>query len=216
MASVGDDSDQPYDRALPFSELNRVIDVVMAESLRVVNLDEESPDRSPPNLPREKWRPTIITAFSGNHFPVGSLLLRSLAKAGKEAADAGMFNISVVVYSMEEFNSTLRGIFDCVVREMNEVYHIPTEARVFNFSAVPEWMRLDPLPTSNSTGEYAWKVLIIHQNCDASSVGITLEKYEKVMRPWYECSNTRQCIAPGGSSRANHRQDQSALTIISA
>ncbi|KAL3698409.1 hypothetical protein R1sor_012485 [Riccia sorocarpa] len=369
MISVGDDRDQPNDKAVPFSEINRLIDPFISEikdrppgtkvllaadytsvtckmvrdrleeeevsdavesscqtpgevyksilrsgkqrvtcgvmvigessnyvpqltlewaqliqwqTLRVVNLDEEVPSRSAPQLPQEMWQPTVVTAFSGNHFPVAALLLRSLAKAGQEAADAGLYNISVVVYSIEKFNSTLQGIFDCVVREMNEVYHVSTEARVFNFSAVPEWMRLDPFRPYNGTGEYAWKVAIIHQilvergfviwsdagnrftfhglvetlnttlahgftsrntvgilphwvhpgmlkyfrynfhhdppvpNCDGSSIGLTLDKYEKVMRPWYECSQTRQCLAPDGSSRLNHRQDQSALTIVTS
>ncbi|KAG0600979.1 hypothetical protein M758_11G075400 [Ceratodon purpureus] len=53
-------------------------------------------------------------------------------------------------------------------------------------------------------------------NCDASSVGFTLRRYAQLARPWYECSITRQCIAPDGSSRENHRQDQSALTILAA
>ncbi|KAG0569078.1 hypothetical protein KC19_6G064000 [Ceratodon purpureus] len=51
-------------------------------------------------------------------------------------------------------------------------------------------------------------------NCDASGIGFTLQSYNKLARPWYECSITRQCIAPDGSSRKNHRQDQSALTVL--
>lgn len=38
--------------------------------------------------------------------------------------------------------------------------------------------------------------------------------YRMLARPWYECSITRQCIAPDGSSRKNHRQDQAALTVL--
>lgn len=53
-------------------------------------------------------------------------------------------------------------------------------------------------------------------NCDASGIGFTLHKYSELARPWYECSITRQCIAPDGSSRRNHRQDQSALTVLAA
>jgi len=41
-------------------------------------------------------------------------------------------------------------------------------------------------------------------------------RYSELARPWYECSITRQCIAPDGSSRKNHRQDQSALTVLAA
>jgi hypothetical protein len=53
------------------------------------------------------------------------------------------------------------------------------------------------------------------QNCDASCIGFTTETYQDLLRPWYECSITRQCIAPDGSNRFNHRQDQAALTVLS-
>jgi hypothetical protein len=39
-------------------------------------------------------------------------------------------------------------------------------------------------------------------------------RYEELARPWYECALTRQCIAPDGSNRRNHRQDQAALTVL--
>ena len=43
-----------------------------------------------------------------------------------------------------------------------------------------------------------------------------IRRYTQLARPWYECSITRQCIAPDGSNRETHRQDQSALTILAA
>ncbi|XP_071853015.1 uncharacterized protein [Apostichopus japonicus] len=36
----------------------------------------------------------------------------------------------------------------------------------------------------------------------------------KLMQPWLQCALEQECIAPKGSSRANHRQDASAITII--
>lgn len=33
-------------------------------------------------------------------------------------------------------------------------------------------------------------------------------------REWYEGAMVKECIAPDGSSRANHRQDQSLLTVL--
>lgn len=41
-------------------------------------------------------------------------------------------------------------------------------------------------------------------------------RYKELVRPWYLCSLTRQCIAPDGSDRSNHRQDQAALTVLAA
>src|SRR5262249_4791023 len=36
----------------------------------------------------------------------------------------------------------------------------------------------------------------------------------EIANEWKECALTRGCIAPIGSSRKNHRQDQAVLTII--
>jgi hypothetical protein len=38
--------------------------------------------------------------------------------------------------------------------------------------------------------------------------------YTSVVVPWASCALQRDCIAPQGSSRQNHRQDQAALTVI--
>ena len=34
------------------------------------------------------------------------------------------------------------------------------------------------------------------------------------LRGWRECSLDVECIAPSGSHRGNHRQDQAALTVL--
>ncbi|XP_013391951.1 uncharacterized protein LOC106160006 [Lingula anatina] len=39
--------------------------------------------------------------------------------------------------------------------------------------------------------------------------------YQKLLIPWFTCALTQRCIAPEGASLANHRFDQSALTVIS-
>ena len=40
--------------------------------------------------------------------------------------------------------------------------------------------------------------------------------YENVIVPWKDCALEEDCIAPPGSSRKNHRQDQSALSVLLA
>ena len=53
--------------------------------------------------------------------------------------------------------------------------------------------------------------------CNGAIVGFNIDSphiYEEVVLPWARCALDRACIAPKGSSRANHRQDQSALTVL--
>mmetsp|Transcript_10875 Transcript_10875/g.33535 ORF Transcript_10875/g.33535 Transcript_10875/m.33535 type:complete len:279 (-) Transcript_10875:34-870(-) len=38
--------------------------------------------------------------------------------------------------------------------------------------------------------------------------------YDSVVTPWADCARDRACIAPPGSSRLNHRQDQCTLTVV--
>ena len=40
------------------------------------------------------------------------------------------------------------------------------------------------------------------------------ERYETITEPWVACSLAAECVCPRGSGRHNHRQDQSALTLL--
>lgn len=54
-------------------------------------------------------------------------------------------------------------------------------------------------------------------NCNGAFLGFSREKtYDSLMKDWYDCAMNRDCIAPPGSNRGNHRQDQAALTILCA
>ncbi|KAI7905395.1 uncharacterized protein BX663DRAFT_499570 [Cokeromyces recurvatus] len=54
-------------------------------------------------------------------------------------------------------------------------------------------------------------------NCNGAALGFDVWN-ESVMQglvePWFHCGLDKNCIAPPGSSRANHRQDQAALTFL--
>lgn len=53
--------------------------------------------------------------------------------------------------------------------------------------------------------------------CNGAVVGFSGKQnavYEKLVVPWEECALVEECIAPRGSSRANHRQDQAALSVL--
>ena len=53
-------------------------------------------------------------------------------------------------------------------------------------------------------------------NCNGALVSVLLsnENASSVIRKWKEFSLDQNCIAPKGSNRSNHRQDQAVLTIL--
>ncbi|AHA56047.1 hypothetical protein EhV420 [Emiliania huxleyi virus 86] len=57
-----------------------------------------------------------------------------------------------------------------------------------------------------------------HSNCNAAMISFSKsgQFMDEIVREWKECALDINCIEPTGASRANHRQDQSALTIILA
>ena len=52
--------------------------------------------------------------------------------------------------------------------------------------------------------------------CNGAFVGFDTRSGEAMaaLRGWRECSLDVECIAPSGSHRGNHRQDQAALTVL--
>ena len=53
------------------------------------------------------------------------------------------------------------------------------------------------------------------RNCDAAFLVLFPERAARALvEPWRECALKRACIAPRGSNRNNHRQDQAALTLL--
>jgi len=55
-----------------------------------------------------------------------------------------------------------------------------------------------------------------YRNLSASVIAVDYNDEEayKVARDWKDCALCEECISPKGSDRSNHRQDQSALTIL--
>jgi hypothetical protein len=54
-------------------------------------------------------------------------------------------------------------------------------------------------------------------NCNGAAMAFDVRNHtmrDGIMREWVQCSRIKDCIAPEGSSRANHRQDQAALTYL--
>ncbi|KAL1919547.1 uncharacterized protein VTP21DRAFT_2240 [Calcarisporiella thermophila] len=56
-----------------------------------------------------------------------------------------------------------------------------------------------------------------YPNCNGAAVGFDTSNHtvvEDIIKPWLACSLVKECLAPKGSSRANHRQDQAVLTLL--
>ncbi|KAI8067552.1 hypothetical protein BC940DRAFT_333567 [Gongronella butleri] len=71
--------------------------------------------------------------------------------------------------------------------------------------AMFDYFGADPL-------EYARSI-----NCNGAIFGLDAANktiMDEFIEPWYQCGLDRNCIAPPGSSRKNHRQDQAALTFL--
>lgn len=54
-------------------------------------------------------------------------------------------------------------------------------------------------------------------NCNGAALGFDISNQtilDDIINPWFECGLDKNCIAPPGSSRVNHRQDQAALTFL--
>ncbi|KAG0053552.1 hypothetical protein BGZ83_000905 [Gryganskiella cystojenkinii] len=54
-------------------------------------------------------------------------------------------------------------------------------------------------------------------NCNGAALAFDASNekiYNGLLQSWFECSKDKNCIAPEGSSRSNHRQDQAALTYL--
>ncbi|KAI9283808.1 hypothetical protein BC943DRAFT_327098 [Umbelopsis sp. AD052] len=54
-------------------------------------------------------------------------------------------------------------------------------------------------------------------NCNGAALGFNLDDprvVNELVVPWFECALELNCIAPLGSSRSNHRQDQAAITFL--
>ena len=74
------------------------------------------------------------------------------------------------------------------------------------------------LGESVSSADYADR-----RNADATLIGFAIASagaaagqrlYNAVIAPWRSCALDRDCIAPPGSSRKNHRQDQAVLSYL--
>ncbi len=53
-----------------------------------------------------------------------------------------------------------------------------------------------------------------YNNCNGAAIVFDTRKTQYLIDQWYECALVKDCIAPEGSDRENHRQDQAILTLL--
>ncbi|CAG8456106.1 3876_t:CDS:2 [Paraglomus occultum] len=53
-------------------------------------------------------------------------------------------------------------------------------------------------------------------NCNGAVVIFDTNRVQNIIDDWEKCARVKDCIAPPGSSRDNHRQDQAILTLVAA
>lgn len=77
--------------------------------------------------------------------------------------------------------------------------------RQYTHPGLPEFYGEDPETYAQET------------NCNGAAIAFDASSdriYSGLLSEWYKCSSNKACIAPEGSSRSNHRQDQAALTFL--
>jgi Protein of unknown function (DUF1647) len=74
-----------------------------------------------------------------------------------------------------------------------------------------EWLRADPALYSDQINADA---TLVGFAVDSASPAAAERLYQGVVVPWRDCAMVKDCIAPPGSSRKNHRQDQAVLSYL--
>lgn len=105
--------------------------------------------------------------------------------------------------SGSQVSGNLKKIFDDIKRDHFWSCNSEGNLKKMTFPAVLDYFKVP-------------KKLYKVNNCAANFVGFHYDddKARTLLFEWAKCARIRECIAPIGSNRANHRQDQAALTIL--
>ncbi|KAI3635381.1 hypothetical protein MIR68_006947 [Amoeboaphelidium protococcarum] len=82
------------------------------------------------------------------------------------------------------------------------IQYLFRKSKQFNLKSQASALRLKQiLPLANANGA-------------TNAFNLTNTRARQLFQDWIRCSSEKQCIAPCGSSRKNHRQDQAVLTVL--
>lgn len=100
--------------------------------------------------------------------------------------------------------------------ESSQLYKIFHRAETFGFittitsGSTQQWVHPNTAHYLNAHGMNL-------KMCNGALIAFSVHNtraWTSTMQPWFACARTLSCIAPSGSNRLNHRQDQAALTVL--
>lgn len=99
---------------------------------------------------------------------------------------------------------------DSLYKVFHEINHYQCLS-IFSSGTIKKWTHIGMIEYYNISNNIVQK-----RTCNGALVGFKWNsKISKIiLNEWVECALIRTCIAPKGSNRKNHRQDQSALSIL--
>jgi hypothetical protein len=139
------------------------------------------------------WKPVIV----------GDVIDR--ARASRDGSDVLWADAGCFFHALQPIAGRIEGSGGLWVRRSAGVMREWTHPLMFRY------LHADP----RDYGE--------RSNADATLVGFAVGSapvharetvYRRVVLPWRACALAKECIAPEGSSRRNHRQDQAVLSYL--
>lgn len=96
------------------------------------------------------------------------------------------------------------------IRKILELYGFYSP---FSKGTISEWTHPKTLEYMGSLND---KFIVRQQNLNGACVSANYNNIavRNVIQKWSDCAKTKNCIAPKGSSRENHRQDQAVLSVL--
>lgn len=103
----------------------------------------------------------------------------------------------------------------CVItNKLNKVFHDIRKYHcwsIYSCGNISRWTHIGMIKYYNITTN-----ITTRRTCNGALVGFKWNSNisKTILNEWVDCALTKECIAPNGSNRINHRQDQSALSIL--
>lgn len=96
------------------------------------------------------------------------------------------------------------------IRKIVELYGFYSP---FSKGNISDWTHPKTLEFLNTSND---KNIVNQRNLNGACISVDYNNLQvkNVIKKWSDCAKNKDCIAPEGSSRKNHRQDQSALSTL--